>query len=146
MVDPFTEPTKVTPPTPLPPPLKKPAATPVMLPKMQPLPPGLQTLLISESGLGLLTSGDSLTIAVVHDELVRIGDQVYYVEITTTKIKLFTAPRGRLVWEGALSGAALLSPVVDTAPLIFTPPLSAGVSPGLKSTAGSSGTQAPGRP
>jgi hypothetical protein len=131
-LDPFTAPAK---PAATPAPVaKKPVAAPAPLPRAQPVPAGLRALLISDTGVGVLSAADGVSIPVVHGKSVRVGDQDYYVEITETEIKLWSSAKGRLVWAGALAGAVLLSEPADASQLKYTPPLSAGVSPGLSSS------------
>jgi len=126
----------------LPPPLK-PSAIPLPLPpalsNAQPLPQGLRAILIRNNGQGLLGSADpgAFSIPVTHGKQVRIADQNYYAEVSDMEIKLYSAHKGKLIWEGALGGASPINAPVDMSQVKFIPPLSAGVSPGLKS--GSSG-------
>ena len=145
MVDPFTVHAKVA----LPPPVTfKVSATalpplppsPMLLPA-QPLPPGLRAILIRDNGMGLLGGADEFSIPVANGKQVRIGDQYYHAEVSKTEIKLYSSPKGKLVWEGALGGPAMVSAPVDMSQLRFIPPLSAGVNPGLKSGAGSASSK-----
>ena len=148
MVDPFATPAKVVLP---PPPLKTSAAAlpslppPPILAPAQPLPTGLRTILIRDNGQGLLGSADAgaFSIPVTHGKQVHIGDRAYHAEVSKTEIKLYSSPKGKLVWEGALGGAALVNPPVDMSQVNFIPPLSAGVSPGLKSGGGSAAKKMP---
>jgi hypothetical protein len=146
MVDPFSVKAKLV----LPPPPLKSSATalpPVPLPPMfapaQPLPLGLRAILIRDNGQGLLGSADAgaYSIPVAHGKQVRIGDQDYHAEVSKTEIRLYSSPKGKLVWEGTLGGPALISAPIDMSQLRFVPPLSAGVNPGLKSGAGSAATK-----
>lgn len=145
MVNPFTAHAKVV--LPPPPSLKQSAAAlpplppPPMLVLAQPLPPGLRAILIRDNGQGLLGGADAFSIPVAHGKQVRIGDQDYHAEVSKTEIKLYSNPKGKLVWEGALGGPAMVSAPVDMSQLRFIPPLSAGVSPGLKSGGASASTK-----
>lgn len=145
MVDPFTVHAKVV--LPPPPSLKQsavalpPLPPPPMLAPAQSLPPGLRAILIRDNGQGLLGGADTFSIPVAHGKQVRIGDQDYHAEVSKTEIKLYSTPKGKLVWEGALGGPAMVSAPVDMSQLRFVPPLSAGVSPGLKSGGGSPSTK-----
>ncbi len=125
--------------------IKRASVSPALWLQARPvLPPqGLRAILISDNGLGLLVGADAVSIPVIHGKQIRIAGQDYHAEVTSTEIKLFTAPKGRLVWEGALGGSMLVSVPVDTSQLKYIPPMSAGVSPGLKSAAGSANSKAP---
>lgn len=107
-----------------------PATSPV-----QPLPPGLRAILIRDNGQGLLGSADAnaYSIAVTNGKSIRLGDQDYRVEVTRTAIRLYASPRDKFVWEGTLGAPAPATLPADMSQLRFIPPLSAGVSPGLKS-------------
>jgi hypothetical protein len=72
---------------------------------------------------------------VAHGKTVRIGDLDYAVEIANNEIRLYLPPRGKLVWQGTLGGVAQVAAPVDMTQAHFTPPLSAGVNPGLRSAA-----------
>lgn len=151
-VNPQADPFAVSPPPMLPPPPPgklsavplpalppAPAASPV-----QPLPTGLRAILIRDNGQGLLSSADAnaYSIPVTHGKLVRLGEQDYRVEVTATAIRLYASPRDKLVWEGTLGAPAPLSLPADTSQLRFIPPLSAGVSPGLRSGGAQAGSAA----
>lgn len=118
------------------------------------LPPGLRVILIRDKGQGLLGSAEvgAFSIVVTHGKPVRIAGQNYYAEVTQTEIKLYLSSKGKLIWEGSLAGVTPLSAQADASQIKYIPPLSAGVNPGLKSTAASSGTasqpmiKAPGTP
>ena len=143
-VDPFSAPATVELPA-VPAPIKRSPVSPALWLQARPvLPPqGLRAILISDNGLGLLVGADAVSIPVIHGKQIRIAGQDYHAEVTSTEIKLFAAPKGRLVWEGALGGSMLVSAPVDTSQLKYIPPMSAGVSPGLKSAAGSANAKAP---
>lgn len=152
-LDPFTAPAAApAAPAPLAPTQTAPAAAPAPPPASggnPALPPGLRAILIRNNGQGLLGSADAngLSIAVAHGKPVRIGTQDFLAEVSATAIRLYAGPRGRLVWEGSLGSPAPISPPLDMSQLKFVPPLSAGVSPGLKAGQGrgSGGESAPGR-
>lgn len=101
------------------------------------LPAGMRVLLIRDSGAGLLGTADAqaASIPVAHGKTVRIGDLDYAVEIANNEIRLYLPPRGKLVWQGTLGGVAQVAAPVDMTQAHFTPPLSAGVNPGLRSAA-----------
>lgn len=102
----------------------------------QTFPQNLRVILIRDKGQGLLgsTEAGALSIAVADGKSVRIAGQNYYAEVRKTEIKLYSAKKGMLVWEGSLAGVAPVSVQSDTSQAKYIPPLSAGVSPGLKST------------
>jgi hypothetical protein len=127
------------------PPLPKGAGVPLppMPPPMQALPPaalppGLRALLIRDNGVGLLGAAnlDAASITVVNGRSVRIGEQDYVAEVTAAEIRLYTPSKARLVWQGSLGGPAQVLAPVDLTQAHFTPPLSAGVSPGLRAGGG----------
>ena len=138
LVDPFAANAK--PAMPLPPPLKAstlsqaPVPLPPVAPHMATLPAGLHTILIRDNGIGLLgtADADAPSIPVAHARGVRIGEQDYYAEVSGSEIRLYTGPKGKLVWQGALGGSALVPLPVDLSQVKFIPPLSAGVNPGLR--------------
>ena len=102
-------------------------------PPPPPLPTDLRALLISESGIGLLgtaKAGDA-SIWVTHGRSVRIGEQEVFAEIGKTSIRLYSASKGKLLWEGGLRGPGLINPPIDMSQQKYSPPLSAGVNPGL---------------
>jgi hypothetical protein len=150
MVDPFAAMVKVeSPPASV---AARPVAAPVphalpVLVRAQPvvLPPGLRVLLIGEQGRGLLGSVEAgaLSIHVVNGKVLRLAEQDYHAEVTTTEIRLYAASHGKLVWEGALAGTSSVTVPVDLTQVRFVPPLSAGVNPGLKSAASTMGAAGP---
>jgi hypothetical protein len=97
------------------------------------LPADLRTLLISENGTGLLgTSREgAASIWVTHGKSVRIGEQDVFAEVGKTTIKLYSANKGKLLWEGGLRTYGLTSTTIDLSQRKYIPPLSAGVNPGL---------------
>jgi hypothetical protein len=139
LLDPFAA--NVRPAMPLPPPPKAsalafgPAPLPPAALPAPALPAGLRVLLIRDSGIGLLGTADaeSPSIPVVNARPVRIGEQDYMAEVTSSEIRLFTNGRGKLVWHGTLGGPATVSVPVDLSQTKYIPPLSAGVNPGLRS-------------
>jgi len=146
-VDPFATPAPPPQPAapatrPPPPPAQAPAPAPG---GAQPLPAGLRALLIRNNGQGLLGSADpnALSMAVANVKPVRIGGQDYLAEVSATTIRLYAGPKGRLVWEGSLGSPTPVSAPLDLSQLKFVPPLSAGVSPGLKSATAAAPSAAP---
>lgn len=137
-VNALSNPFAVTPKPELPPP---PASTPLpsvplpvaLPPPPPPLPSDLRTLLISENGTGLITTSASggVSIMVTHGRSVRIGEQEVFAEVGKTSIRLYSASKGKLLWEGGLRVQGLINPPIDMSQLKYTPPLSAGVNPGL---------------
>lgn len=145
LADPFTAHATVElPPVPSFPPAALQLPAPPLFSNNQPLPQGLRAMLIRDKGYGVLGSGEvgALSIPVAHGKPVRIAGQQYYAEVTRTEIKLFSSLKGKLVWEGGLTGVAPPSVPVDASQVAFVPPLSAGVSPGLKSVASAGGVAA----
>jgi hypothetical protein len=138
LLDPFAINTKPALPLPLPPkssgvplpPLAPPAAA---LPPAA-LPAGLRALLIRDNGVGLLGAAntEAASIAVANGRTVRIGEQDYVAEVSASEIRLYTPSKARLVWQGSLGGPAQVLAPVDMTQAHFTPPLSAGVNPGLR--------------
>jgi hypothetical protein len=120
------------------PPLPKisglPSLPPVALP--QRLPADLRALLISESGTGLLGTSkeDAASIWVTHGKSTRIGEQEVFVEVGKTSIRLYSASKGKLLWEGRLRGPESTTLPADMSQKRYIPPLSAGVNPGLGQT------------
>lgn len=102
-------------------------------PSAPPLPADLRTLLISEGGTGLLgTSKEgAASIWVTHGKSVRIGEQEVFAEVGKTSIRLYSASKGKLLWEGGLRGPGLTNTSIDLSQRKYVPPLSAGVNPGL---------------
>jgi hypothetical protein len=147
LIDPFAVNARTVLPPPLPP--KGPA---VPLPPMAPAPSlpnaafpvGLRALLIRDNGVGLLGAADTQasSIAVANGKTVRIGDQDYMAEVSASEIRLYLTPKGKLVWLGTLGGPAQVSPPVDMTQAHFTPPLSAGVNPGLRAAASGASSDA----
>ncbi len=151
MADPFAA--NPRPELPPPPALKTPgmALPPVVaLPQsLQQLPASLRVLLIHDTTQALLGSAEagSLSIPVASGKMVRIAGQNYSVDVTKSVVRLYSVAPGSqktsgkrsLVWEGVLSGAMPVSVQGDIAQLQYTPPLSAGVSPGLGSRSSSAG-------
>jgi hypothetical protein len=140
VLDPFAVTSKPVLPPPLP--MKNPA---VPLPSMAPppapvlaaaLPAGLRVLMIRDNGVGLLgaANAEASSTPVVNGKPVRLGEQDYTAEVTASEIRLYTSLKGRLVWQGMLGGPAQVTPPVDMTQAHFIPPLSAGVSPGLRSS------------
>lgn len=135
--NPFAIPQKVE--LPPPPVALKPASLPLpplaVAPPAPSLPAGLRVILVGQSGTGLLGTADTAAASIVvnHGQSVRMGDQDYHAEVGASGIRLYTAPRGKLVWEGTLGGPGLITPPIDMSQLKFVPPLSAGVNPGLGS-------------
>ena len=111
-----------------------PSATP--LPS---LPPGLRVVLTRENGQAVLSTGEAgaLSIPVTHGQPVWIAGQNYLPEVDPRSVRLYLAPKGRLMWQASLAGSAL--PVVppDLNQVRFIPPLSAGINPGLRTRSGS---------
>jgi len=142
VADPFTANSKVELP-PVPPARPPGIELPVVpfLKSAQPLPQSLRVILIRDQGQGLLGSAEAgaSSIPVANGKPVRIAGQNYHVEVTNTEIRLYSSKKGALIWEGSLAGVAPVTVQSDAAQVKYTPPLSAGVSPGLKST-GTSGT------
>lgn len=105
-------------------------------PPPPPLPADLRTLLISENGTGLLGTSEmgATSILVTHGKTLRVGEQEVFAEVGMTSIKLYSASKGKLLWEGGLRGPGLINPPIDMTQLKYIPPLSAGVSPGLGQT------------
>jgi len=140
-MDPFAANSK--PAVPLPPPIKNFVPLPPMPPPPSTnaaFPVGLRALLIRDNGVGLLGAADTqaTSIAVVNGKTVRIGDQDYLAEVTASDIRLYLTPKGKLVWQGTLGGPAQVIAPVDMTQVHFTPPLSAGVNPGLRASGASS--------
>lgn len=158
MADPFAANTR--PELPPPPALKTPGIElpPVAsFPKSpQQLPASLRILLIHDTTQALLGSAEagSLSIPVANGKPVRIAGQNYSVEVTRTEVRLYSAEPGSqkasgkksLVWEGTLSGIMPVTVQGDIAQLQYTPPLSAGVSPGRASRSNSTGVVQAGAP
>lgn len=141
VADPFAANSRIEPP-PLPPMAPSGAEQSVMpFPNAHALPPSLRVILIRDKGQGLLGSGEAGTfsIPVAHGKPVRIAGQNYYAEVTKTEIKLYSFPKGSLIWEGSLVGVAPPSVQADASQVKYIPPLSAGVSPGLKPIVSSGG-------
>ena len=144
LVDPFAINAKVLLPPP-PPHVKLPAVplppSPPVLAPAPSFPQGLRAILIRDNGQGLLGSAEAGTfsIPVTNGKPVRIGNQDYHAEVSPTEIKLYSSPRGKLIWEGSLGGSSLVSAPIDLSQVKFIPPLSAGVSPGLKSSLATTG-------
>jgi hypothetical protein len=117
------------------PPLPKISGLPSLPPAASPprLPTDLRALLISESGTGLLgTSKEgAASIWVTHGKSVRIGEQDVFVEIGKTSIRLYSASKGKLLWEGRLREPESTILPADLSQKRYVPPLSAGVNPGL---------------
>jgi hypothetical protein len=140
--DPFQVNAKIELPPP-PPPMKHLAAPlPPVPPPITPapvasLPTGLRVVLIRDNGQGLLGTADfgAASVPVASGKMLSVGGQDYLVEVTATHIRLFASPRGKLMWEGTLSGPAMFNAPIDTSQSKYIPPLSAGVSPGLRSGA-----------
>jgi hypothetical protein len=107
-------------------------------------PVGLRALLIRDNGVGLLGTADTQTppIAVVNGRTVRLVDHDYIAEVTANEIRLYLTPKGKLVWMGTLGGPAQVIAPVDMSQAHFTPPLSAGVNPGLRAAAPGASTDA----
>jgi hypothetical protein len=134
--NPFTAPVK---PQPVPvPAVKKPPVAAPAPPRVQPVPLGLRAILISERGVGVLSTPDGVTFPVVNGKTVRINEQDYFAELSGDEIKLYSSFKGRLLWSGRIGGSTLLTEPADASQLKYTPPLSAGVSPGLQSGTASS--------
>jgi hypothetical protein len=98
------------------------------------LPPGLRVVLIRNSGQGLLGTADAgaTSIVVSSGKSVRLNGQDYWAEVSATQIRLYAAPKGKIVWEGMLGGPAMSIAPVDMSQARFVPPMSAGVNPGLR--------------
>jgi hypothetical protein len=111
------------------PPVPPPAA-PAPVPT---LPTGLRVVLLRHSGQGLLGTADlgAASIPVSNGKTLHLTGHDYLAEVTDTQIRLYTAPKGKLIWEGTLGGPAMLIAPADMSQAKFTPPISAGVSPGL---------------
>jgi hypothetical protein len=146
LLDPFA--TTARPAVPLPPPKSFSVPLPALAPAVPSLPTaslpvGLRVLLIRDQGVGLLGTADTQasSVAVAHGKLVRIGEQDYMAEVTASEVRLFTPNRSKLVWQGTLGGPAPIQAPVDMTQAHFTPPLSAGVNPGLRAV-GTSGVSA----
>jgi hypothetical protein len=107
---------------------------PVASPTSAPLPPGLRVVLIRDNGQGLLGTADAgaFSIPVANGKMLRLGGQDYAAEVSATEIRLYATPKGKLLWQGTLGGPAMVSAPVDISQAKYIPPLSAGVSPGLK--------------
>lgn len=120
------------------PPLPKMAGLPSLPPaaSLPRLPTDLRVLLISESGTGLLgTSKEgAASIWVTSGKSVRVGEQDVFVEIGKTSIRLYSASKGKLLWEGQLRGPESTILPADLSQKRYVPPLSAGVNPGLGQT------------
>jgi hypothetical protein len=121
------------------PPVPKITGLPSMPPAASPprLPTDLRALLISESGTGLLATSKegAASIWVTHGKLTHIGEQEVFVEVGKTSIRLYSASKGKLLWEGRLRGPDSIDLPVDISQKKYIPPLSAGVNPGLGPTA-----------
>lgn len=117
-----------------PPPISKLPSVPLPLPpSTPPLPADLRALLISEGGTGLLgTSKEgAASIWVTHGKSVRIGEQELRAEVGKNSIRLYSASKGKLLWEGGLKGPGVINPPMDMSQRKYIPPLSAGINPGL---------------
>lgn len=120
-----------------------PAAAPLAVlpppaaPIIKPLPSGLRVILIRDKGQALLSSNEvgSYSIAVAHGQTVRIGEQNYHAEVSKSQVRLLLSPKAKPIWEGGLAGVTQPALAADAAQARYTPPLSAGVSPGLTSSA-----------
>jgi hypothetical protein len=144
-IDPFAANARLVPPPPSPVTL---SAVPLPAPLQAPLPSlptGLRAILIRDNGQGLLGRSDAsaFSIPVAHGKTVRIGDHDYHAEVTATEIRLYSGAKGKLLWEGTLGGPEQVSAPVDLSQVRFIPPLSAGVSPGLKSSTSSAKAATP---
>lgn len=120
------------------PPVPKMAGLPSLPPAALPprLPSDLRTILISESGTGLLGTAKegAPSIWVAHGKWARVGEQEVFVEIGKTSIRLYSASKGKLLWEGQLRGPESTILPADLSQKRYIPPLSAGVNPGLTQT------------
>ena len=148
LVDPFAARAKPVLPPPPPPspsssPVKRSAAARSLrataLPPAPSLPAGLRVMLIRDQGLGLLGLADAgaVPISVSNGKKVRIGSFDYHAVVSATQISLYSSAKGKLIWEGTLGDPVLVSTPMDLSQARYVPPLSAGVSPGLKSAASS---------
>jgi hypothetical protein len=111
-----------------------PPVPPSALPAPGSLPPGLRVVLIRDKGQGLLGTADTgaFSIAVTNGKVLRIGDQDYAAEVTANEIRLYASPKGKLLWQGSLGGPVTVGAPIDMSQAKYSPPLSAGVSPGLR--------------
>jgi len=139
LADPFQTQAKVEL-APPPPPMKHlavplpPVPPPITPAPLASLPAGLRVVLIRDNGQGLLGTADfgAASVPVANGKILSVGGQDYLTEVTPTHIRLYASPKGKLMWEGTLSGPAMFSAPIDMSQSKYIPPLSAGVSPGLR--------------
>jgi hypothetical protein len=138
-INPLADPFQANAKAELPPPVKHlgaplpPVPPPVLVDHIAPLPAGLRVVLIRGNGQGLLGTADlgAASLPVFSGKTLGISGKDYVAEVTTTQIRLYASPKGKLMWEGTLSGPVMLIAPADMSQAKFTPPLSAGVNPGL---------------
>lgn len=71
-----------------------------------------------------------------HGESVLLNNRTFFAEVSEDEVRLFSKAKGKLLWLGTLSGA--VGQAQSETATAFVPPLSAGVSPGLRTSSASS--------
>lgn len=145
LADPFSAPVISKPELPPPPEVKN-LGVAVSLPSSpatgHSLPAGLRVVMLKSGGFGWLSAADNnkQLIAVKQGGSVILGGQSYFVQIFNDEILLLAGVKGRVIWRGGLIGAVTASSTPEASAVSFTPPLSAGVNPGLRTNSGGQGS------